>query len=476
MFMTSYQKFLENFDYGYINWNTAMQLPSQNPSPLLLFNNCYALHRKDQFAISNNFNFVSLAGNPQFKVKILEQYQDTMIWIFLQKHSAVNDYQKQLAFNVYPKRFSKASVLSTRSAMIQRNFKKQIGQRFLQGKLHLNQHMEGNEVSVILTYHNSSNFEPSSKETEDVAYSLYFYSLHKLQIEELKNELGFSQTISSETTREISSDPSNLQFLSCPQFSIQPKIEFPKQKFYFQIFVCPKKDYPLSFNVYDSSYHPNYQLLYGAYPLYRSNQEFTKFDFFEGEFIISPPDLTKLNLQIIPMHQKIPKQVPFDVILTSNIKCDFARIPYDEERFETYELTGVWNNTNAGGSAEHYKANPKYLFHAFGNSWIRIQIISELQANASIFSSPFQPNEEPKFEIFSTSKLVASTTKEEAAGVKKPAYTHDVWRQISEFTLIPGGNYILIPSLIDAGVFGKYCLKVFSSCKLSFKEYNVSKE
>jgi len=31
--------------------------------------------------------------------------------------------------------------------------------------------------------------------------------------------------------------------------------------------------------------------------------------------------------------------VPFDVILTSNIKCDFARIPYDEERFETYELT-----------------------------------------------------------------------------------------------------------------------------------------
>jgi len=78
--------------------------------------------------------------------------------------------------------------------------------------------------------------------------------------------------------------------------------------------------------------------MYGSYPLYRSNQEFSKFDFFEGEFIISPPHLTKLNLQIIPMHQKIPKQVPFDIILTSNLKCDFARIPYDEERFETYEL------------------------------------------------------------------------------------------------------------------------------------------
>lgn len=34
-----------------------------------------------------------LAGNPQFKVKILEQYQDTVIWILLQKHSATNDYQ-----------------------------------------------------------------------------------------------------------------------------------------------------------------------------------------------------------------------------------------------------------------------------------------------------------------------------------------------------------------------------------------------
>jgi len=104
MFLTSYQKFLENFDYGYINWNTAMPLPNQ---PQLLFNNCYAIHRKDQFAISNNFSFVSLcipsyfsstnnpnqAGNPQFKLKILEQYQDTVIWIFLQKHSATNDYQ-----------------------------------------------------------------------------------------------------------------------------------------------------------------------------------------------------------------------------------------------------------------------------------------------------------------------------------------------------------------------------------------------
>jgi len=38
------------------------------------------------------------------------------------------------------------------------------------------------------------------------------------------------------------------------------------------------------------------------------------------------------------MHQKVPKQVPFDIILTTNLKCDFARIPYDEERFETYEL------------------------------------------------------------------------------------------------------------------------------------------
>ena len=64
-------------------------------------------------------------------------------------------------------------------------------------------------------------------------------------------------------------------------------------------------------------------------------------------------------------------------------------------------------------------------------------------------------NEEPKFEIFSTSKLVASTTKEEVGGVKKPAYPNDVWRQVSEFTLIPGGNYILIPSLLQAGMFGK---------------------
>jgi len=98
------------------------------------------------------------------------------------------------------------------------------------------------------------------------------------------------------------------------------------------------------------------------------------------------------------------------------------------------------------------------LFHAFGNAWIRLQIIPlnnpELKANASIFSSPFQLNEEPKFEIFSTSKLVASTTKEDIMGVKKPGYTNDVWRQVSEFTLIQGGNYILIPSLLESGMFG----------------------
>jgi len=129
-------------------------------------------------------------------------------------------------------------VLSTKSAMIQRNFKKQVGQRFLQGKLHLNQHMEGNEVSVILTYHSSSDFETSSKAaTEEVAYSLYFYSIHKLQIEELKNELGFTQTISSETTRELSSNPAELDFLNCPQFSIQPKIEFPSKISRFSSFL-----------------------------------------------------------------------------------------------------------------------------------------------------------------------------------------------------------------------------------------------
>lgn len=111
-----------------------------------------------------------------------------------------------------------------------------------------------------------------------------------------------------------------------------------------------------------------------------------------------------------------------------------------------------------------------------------------LRVNASMFSCPFQPNEVPNFQIFSTTNLITSTTKEEYNGSKKISYTNEPWRQISDFQLIPGGNYILIPSTLEAGVFGifnilkssnllgKYRVKLFSSSKLLLKEYHVFKE
>jgi len=120
--------------------------------------------------------------------------------------------------------------LSEKSSIIQKNFKKQFGQRFLLGKLHLNQHTEGNEVSLILTYHSHSVIDNIPKDTkEDVAYSLYFYSLHKIQVEELKNELVFVQTIGSEIVKNISSNILEEEFINCPQFSVQPKIDFPSR-------------------------------------------------------------------------------------------------------------------------------------------------------------------------------------------------------------------------------------------------------
>ena len=107
---------------------------------------------------------------------------------------------------------------------------------------------------------------------------------------------------------------------------------------------------------------------------------------------------------------------------------------------------------------EHYKANPKYLIHTFGNSWMRVQIISvsnpHIMVNASMYPAPFEPNQTPNFNIFSTSKLALTSTKEDVQGVKKMSYTNDAWRQVSDFTLVPGGNYILIPSTLEQGVFG----------------------
>jgi len=38
-------------------------------------------------------NLGCLAENPQFKIKINEQYHDTAIWILLQRHTATPDYE-----------------------------------------------------------------------------------------------------------------------------------------------------------------------------------------------------------------------------------------------------------------------------------------------------------------------------------------------------------------------------------------------
>ena len=67
MFITSYKRFLEYFDYGYINWkaNTPLSTQISNLQPgfeQFLFNNCYALHRKDRFVVSTNFEFASLSN------------------------------------------------------------------------------------------------------------------------------------------------------------------------------------------------------------------------------------------------------------------------------------------------------------------------------------------------------------------------------------------------------------------------------
>lgn len=95
----------------------------------------------------------------------------------------------------------------------------------------MNQQFDGNEISVILTYHSQekANFENMNfnDPSEKVAYTLYFYSLHKIYIEELKNELTFTQTINAETTRDISTNRSELGFVNCPQFSLKPKIDYP---------------------------------------------------------------------------------------------------------------------------------------------------------------------------------------------------------------------------------------------------------
>lgn len=139
---------------------------------------------------------------------------------------------------------------------------------------------------------------------------------------------------------------------------------------------------------------------------------------------------------------------------------------------------------------EHYKANPKYLIHTFGNCWMRLQIISvnnpQLMVNASMYPAPFEPNQTPNFDIFSTSKLALTTTKEDYQGVKRMSYTNDAWRQVSDFILVPGGNYILIPSVIEQGVFGKYVkrhrlnvlgeyiVRLHSSSKITFKEFHVA--
>ena len=65
MFLTSYQKFLENFDYGYFNWKVTTPIAAQNMNyqqgiEPTLFNNCYAVHRKDTLVVSNDMKFSSL--------------------------------------------------------------------------------------------------------------------------------------------------------------------------------------------------------------------------------------------------------------------------------------------------------------------------------------------------------------------------------------------------------------------------------
>lgn len=73
MFITSYQRFLEHFDYGFINWNVTTQVGSPNqyyqPNPsMFLFSNSYALHRQDSFVVSNDFKFASLGIIASLKI------------------------------------------------------------------------------------------------------------------------------------------------------------------------------------------------------------------------------------------------------------------------------------------------------------------------------------------------------------------------------------------------------------------------
>lgn len=338
--------------------------------------------------------------------------------------------------------------------MIQKNFKKHFGQRYVLGKVLLDQQYDGNEVALVLTNHTHSKLKWDIK--EDVPYSLYFYSINKLKIEELENDLIYQKSISSALTHDISAYPTDPSFPEAPQFSLRPHLKgLNHQRFHFLIYLNSKES-PLSFNIYDTTHFDSHRRGYNMDYLYTSNKEFTKFDFFEGEFVISTDVLSKFNLQIVPMFDKAPANSEYDITVYSNLEFDFVKLPLDEELFATYELKGLWNNFNAGGSGPNFTRNPKYIIQLGGNSYVRIRIHCidnpDMLVNASLYECPFHVNEKPNFDIFSPIKATLSTNQ---------GYTNEAWKQISDFKLISKGNYMLIPSTFEEGKFGKYIVKLY---------------
>mmetsp|Transcript_31815 Transcript_31815/g.28872 ORF Transcript_31815/g.28872 Transcript_31815/m.28872 type:complete len:101 (+) Transcript_31815:397-699(+) len=100
MFVTSFKRFLLNFDYGYINWRAdipmSISVPNTNSKVQIhsMFPNTYALHRQDKFAISSDNSFVPINKNPQFSVKIAENFGETSLWVVLEWHSNQPNYER----------------------------------------------------------------------------------------------------------------------------------------------------------------------------------------------------------------------------------------------------------------------------------------------------------------------------------------------------------------------------------------------
>eukprot|EP00330_Aristerostoma_sp_ATCC50986_P007862 CAMPEP_0114599392 /NCGR_PEP_ID=MMETSP0125-20121206/21928_1 /TAXON_ID=485358 ORGANISM="Aristerostoma sp., Strain ATCC 50986" /NCGR_SAMPLE_ID=MMETSP0125 /ASSEMBLY_ACC=CAM_ASM_000245 /LENGTH=197 /DNA_ID=CAMNT_0001806409 /DNA_START=1014 /DNA_END=1608 /DNA_ORIENTATION=+ len=192
----------------------------------------------------------------------------------------------------------------------------------------------------------------------------------------------------------------------CPSILFQkPLTTNYNQKFHFVFCLNSKsEEHPLTFNVYDSGDLDGNQKCYDREPFGTAISTYKSFDFYEEQdFMISPPNFTKLNIQALPINGKAPPNTAFDLIVKANVNFELSFLASDEENFRVHDLTGFWTKDNSGGppSQQNYMKNPKYLVHFHSNTYARIGVECvndpSVKINATMFQSPFQFHENPNF-------------------------------------------------------------------------------